>query len=326
MLFVAFVVTARQLDDAMPGVLEQATTIGVRGQYGAVARQCQTQRFHQAVHGVGREHARAAATGRAGAALDLGDRLVVDAVIGGDDHGIDQIEAVIQQLGLAGFHRTAGDEDDRDVEAHGGHQHPRGDLVTVGDAHQRIRTVGIHHVFDAVGDQVTRRQRIQHAVVAHGDAIIDRDGVEFLGDAAGLLDLARDQLPHVLEVDVARHELGEGVGNGDDRLLEVAIFHAGGAPQGASAGHVTTCGGRTGAILWHGKPHSMLGRSPVRRGTDSWNCAWRGQKTDAALLRNPLQNHSARERLLFWSGGAPLGIRTPGVQRRRVPLGSTLSA
>jgi hypothetical protein len=30
--------------------------------------------------------------------------------------------------------------------------------------------------------------------MAHRDAVIDRDGVEFLGDAAGLLDLARDQL------------------------------------------------------------------------------------------------------------------------------------
>ncbi len=47
--------------------------------------------------------------------------------------------------------------------------------------------------------------------MAHRDPVIDRDGVELLGDAARRLDLARDQLAQVLEVDVARHELGEGV-------------------------------------------------------------------------------------------------------------------
>ena len=48
--------------------------------------------------------------------------------------------------------------------------------------------------------------------MAHGDAVIDRDGVEFLGDAAGLLDLARHQLPEVFQMHVAGHELGERIG------------------------------------------------------------------------------------------------------------------
>jgi hypothetical protein len=46
--------------------------------------------------------------------------------------------------------------------------------------------------------------------MAHGDAVVDRDGVELLGDAAGRLDLARDQLAEILQMHVARHELGEG--------------------------------------------------------------------------------------------------------------------
>jgi hypothetical protein len=39
--------------------------------------------------------------------------------------------------------------------------------------------------------------------VAHGDAIIDGDGIELLGDTARLLDFGRDQLPDILEVHVA---------------------------------------------------------------------------------------------------------------------------
>ncbi len=87
--------------------------------------------------------------------------------------------------------------------------------------------------------------------MTHGDAVVDRDGIELLGDAARLLDLAGDQLAKVLEVNVAGHELGERIGDGDDRLAEIAILHAGGAPQAAGACHVAAVGRRSRSVLWH---------------------------------------------------------------------------
>ncbi|MOA39696.1 hypothetical protein D3C78_1614980 [compost metagenome] len=87
--------------------------------------------------------------------------------------------------------------------------------------------------------------------MAHGDAVVHRDGIEFLGHAAVLLDLAGDQLAQVLQVHVARDELGEGVGDGDDRLLEVFVLHPGGAPEGAGAGHVAAVGGGFRAVIRH---------------------------------------------------------------------------
>ena len=50
----------------------RAFAVGMGGQRGAVAGQGQAQRLGQAVHGVGGEHARARAAGRAGRALHLG--------------------------------------------------------------------------------------------------------------------------------------------------------------------------------------------------------------------------------------------------------------
>lgn len=88
----------------------------------------------------------------------------------------------------------------------------------------------IDHIFDRVGDKLTRRQRIKHSVMAHGDAVIDRNGVEFLGDTASAFDFARDELAEVLQVHVAGHELGERVHHGNNRLAEILILHAGGAP------------------------------------------------------------------------------------------------
>ena len=111
--------------------------------------------------------------------------------------------------------------------------------------------MGVGHIFDAVGDELARRQRIEHAVVAHGDAVVHGDGVEFLGDAARGLDLPRHQLPKVLEMHVAGHELGEGIGDGDDRLAEIAVLHAGCAPEAAGAGHVAAMGRSAGAIGRH---------------------------------------------------------------------------
>jgi len=212
----------------------------VGGQHGAVARERQPQRFGQAVHRVGGKHSGAGTTGRAGGTLDVVDFLIGTVTVAGLDHGIDEIDGdgLAFPLHLASLHRAAGNEDGRNIEAQRSHQHARGDLVAVGDANHGVSAVAIDHVFDRIGDQVARGQRIEHAGVTHGDAVIDGDGVEFLGDTAGRFDLARHQLPQILEVHVPRHELGEGVHHGDDRLAEITILHAGSTPKGASAGHV----------------------------------------------------------------------------------------
>ena len=126
--------------------------------------------------------------------------------------------------------------------------------------------MGVGHVFDAVGDQFARGQRIEHAVVAHGDAVIHGDGVELLGDPAGGLDLPRHQLPEVLQMHMAGDELGEGIGDGDDRLAEIPVLHAGRAPEAAGARHVAAMGRSAGAIGRHVSP---IGWKGGRIGPDS---------------------------------------------------------
>ena len=174
-------------------------------------------------------------------------------LVRGGDHRIDQIERdfLAPQHHLARFHRPAGNKHHRDVDPECRHQHARRDLVAIGDAHHRVGAMGVDHVFHAVGDQVAAGQAVEHAVMAHSDPVIHRDGVELLGDAAGCLDLACDQLAQILQVDVARHELGEAVDHRDDRLTEIAVLHARGAPQPARAGHITAMGRSAGTIGRH---------------------------------------------------------------------------
>ena len=111
--------------------------------------------------------------------------------------------------------------------------------------------MGVDHVFHAVGDDFPARQAIEHAAVSHGDPVVDGDGVELLGDAARLFDLAGDHLTQVLQVNVARDELSEGIDDGDNRFAEVLVGHARGAPKTARAGHVAAVGGGFGTKFGH---------------------------------------------------------------------------
>lgn len=149
------------------------------------------------------------------------------------------------QNDLARFHGAAGNENGGNIETHRRIQHAGRDLVAVGNAHHRIGAMGIDHIFHGIRNDFARRQRIEHAVMAHGDAVINRDGVEFLGDAACRLDFTGNELAKILQMHMARHELREGIDDSDDRLAEIAVLHAGGAPKAARARHVAAVGCRS---------------------------------------------------------------------------------
>ena len=242
---VALVIALGEVHDAAAGFEEKLLAVGVCGDERAVPGQRQAQRFGQAVHGIRREHARARPACGAAFAL-IGHRfLVADVLVRALDHGVDQVhrDGLALQRDLACLHRAAGDEDRRNVEPQRRHQHAGRDLVAIGDAHERVGAVGVGHVFDRVGDQLAARQRIEHAAMAHRDAVIDGDGVEFLGDAPCPLDLAGHKLAEVLQMHMPRHELRKRIGDGDDRLAEILILHAGRAPKSAGACHVAAMGG-----------------------------------------------------------------------------------
>ena len=143
------------------GAQKQRLAVGVRRQQRAVARKGQPQNFRQAVHRIGRKHAGAGTAGGAGQTFDLGDICVGNRFIGCFNHGVNQIgthDLIVAQLKLTRLHRPAGDENSRNIQAHRRHQHPRRNLVAIGDADHRVGAMAVDHVFDRIGDQITRRQ------------------------------------------------------------------------------------------------------------------------------------------------------------------------
>ena len=260
---VAFEVVAFGVaDDERGGLFEQPAARDVRGDDRAVARQRESQRFGEAVHRVGGEHPRTRPAARAGAAFDACRLLVAATVVGAHHHRVDQVDVAVAET--ACFHRPARNEDRRNVEPHGGHQHSGRDLVAIADAHQCVDAMGVGHVFDAVGDDFARGERVEHPVVPHGDPVVDGDGVELGGETAARFDALFDLLADLVQVHVARDQLRERIGDADDRPVELFLAHAVGAPEASGSGHPTT-GRRHGASEWmfHGCPFVFNSRFPA---------------------------------------------------------------
>ena len=109
----------------------------------------------------------------------------------------------------------------------------------------------VHHVFNGIGNDVSRGQAVEHAVVAHGDAVVNGNCVELLCHSARRFNLPGNQLPQILEMHVPGYELSKGIDHGNDGFLEISILHAGGAPQCSSAGHIAAVSRCFGAIIGH---------------------------------------------------------------------------
>ena len=127
---------------------------------------------------------------------------------------------------MTGFHRASRAEDGGDVQSHRCHEHTRSDFVAVADANHCIGAVSVHHIFNAVGNQVARGQRIQHAVVTHGYAVVDGYGVEFGGKAAETFNFSFHFLSNLVQVSVSGDKLSERVNHGNNRFAHLLGLHA----------------------------------------------------------------------------------------------------
>ena len=137
---------------------------------------------------------------------------------------------------LAGGDGAAVEHEAGDVEAGEGHDGGGHVLVAAGDADEAVEGVGAGDEFDGVGDDFAGDERGLHALGAHGDAVVDGDGVELHGGAAGFADALLDGFGDLAEMEVAGADLGPGVGDADDGLGEVFAGEADGAEVAAGSG------------------------------------------------------------------------------------------
>ena len=102
--------------------------------------------------------------------------------------------------------------------------------------------MSVHHVFYAVGYDITAGQAVEHSVVSHCNAVINGYRIEFRGVASQSFYLLLDDLTRLMQMGVAGHELCERVDNSDDGLAKLFAFHSIGNPQSAGTCHAPTLG------------------------------------------------------------------------------------
>ena len=132
-----------QLHDLHAGMLGELDAGGDGSGDAAVARQRHAQRFAQAVHGVGCEHAGAGAAGGAGGLLTFPQTRVVQLprLIG--TYRLEHLgQAGLFPIDMTRQHGASGAYQRRDVHADGSHQHTGHDLVAVGDQHRAVEAMG----------------------------------------------------------------------------------------------------------------------------------------------------------------------------------------
>ena len=156
-IIIIVVVRAAHINDAVASFQEELLTLNLRSQCRAVTGECKADSLVQAIHGVRGKHARAGSTGRASVGLNLGELGVRNRIIHGHDHCVDQVETVLHNAFNGGtrLHRATGDEDRRDIQAHGSDEHTGSDLVAVRDTHQGVRAVSVDHVLHRVRNHLT---------------------------------------------------------------------------------------------------------------------------------------------------------------------------
>ena len=222
------------------GSTEQLHAVFVGRKNRSVAGKRQSDGLGKRVHGVCCEHSRTAAAAWARAVFKLGHVGIAHRGVGTFHHCRDKVGVLATPA--ACFHRATATEHGGDIKAHGRHQHSGSHLVAVGDTYHGIGLVGIDHVFHRVGYDVTAGKRVEHTVVAHGNAVVDGYRVELGGVAAHSLYLPAHYLAHFMQVGVTRDKLCEGVYYGYNRLAKLFALHARSHPKGTGTGHTATFG------------------------------------------------------------------------------------
>ena len=192
-------------------------------------------------HRVRRVHARARPGGRARRTLQIEELRVGHLSFRVRPDGFEDIlDRDVASLICAREDRAAVEVDRRQIHPSHRHQHARLGLVAARDPDERVQALRVHHQLDGVGDQIARHQRCLHPLVAHRDAVGDRDRRELERDAPALADAFLRERRELVEVVVARRHLVPRRGHRDLWLIEVVLtetdraqVRAGGCARGS---------------------------------------------------------------------------------------------
>ena len=143
---------------------------------------------------------------------------------------------------LAGHDRAAVEEAARQVEARRAHQHAGQTLVAASDRDGAVEALGVHNELVGVSDVLARDERSTHALMAHGNAVGDRDRIEDQRDSTSSIRTGLRVHSQLVEMVVTRRDLVPRRRNSNLRLREVLILQTNRAQHGAGGGATESVG------------------------------------------------------------------------------------
>ena len=218
---------AQHADDGLARAVREAVSTSVHGRGRGTSGQAHADRLGDTGHRVGGVHASARALARTDRTLDAVDLLAGDLA---GQAGADGLEGVddrdVVAVDLTGHGRAGVEEDTGQVESRRRHQHPRERLVAACEQHRAVEPLRHHHRLDRVRDDLAADQREVHALVAHRDAVGDRDRPELQWIAATGVHAVLDRLGEAVEREVAGRDLVPAGRDTDLGLGPVVVTHA----------------------------------------------------------------------------------------------------
>ena len=210
-----FQILAHDLDRAAAGLVGDLPALAVGRRDGGAARQRQSERLGERIHGRGGAHGVAMADRRRRRGDEVEELAVVDPAGGmllarPPHHGAG---AGALAFPPAIEHRPAREHDGRDVDRRGRHDRRRRGLVAAGREHDAVERIAEQHLDQAeIGEVAVERRGRPLA------GLLDRMHRELEGDAAGVADAFAHALGELEMVAVAGRKIGAGLGDADDRL------------------------------------------------------------------------------------------------------------
>ena len=103
-------------------------------------------------------------------------------------------------------------------------------FVAAADADKSVEKIAAGDQFDRVGDHLARNQRSLHTLRAHRDAVGNGDGVELHRRTAGFSNAFLQRFSNFAQVHITGSDFGPGIGDADDRLMQI-VFRESGSTQ-----------------------------------------------------------------------------------------------
>ena len=194
-------------------------------------------------HRVGGKHATTGAGTWAGLFLQLVQVFLAHRAA---RHCTDRLEDVLNvdvlATELAGHDRAAVEKAARQIEARRAHQHAGKALVATSNRDGAVEALGVHDQLVGVRDVLARDERGTHALVAHGDAVGDRDRIEDQRDSASSIRTGLRVHSQLVEMVVTRRDLVPRRRDSNLRLRKVLILQTNRAQHGAGGGATESVG------------------------------------------------------------------------------------